>query len=160
MWIKKYKKLPYEKNGANYWKNFWNSFIKIFEIFEMGMQKKDYLKILIHDNFIWNQIRRTNNWNLYKIINKITEDDDKNLSSMTDAINYFKLIEELKKINIDVLLKISEIGSSIDIRFPKDAEPKSKLKEKLNESIISNDIDMRYQFLEVDIDEYKFRRAK
>jgi len=124
------------------------------------MQKKDYLKLLIHDNFIWNQIGRTNNWNLYKIINEITEDDDKNLSSMTDAINYFKLIEELKKINIDVLLKISEIGSSIDIRFPKDAEPKSKLKEKLNESIISNDKDMRYPFLEVDIDEYKFRRAK
>ena len=124
------------------------------------MQKKDYLKLLIHDNFIWNQIGRTNNWNLYKIINEITEDDDKNLSSMTDAINYFKLIEELKKINIDVLLKISEIGSSIDIRFPKDAEPKSKLKEKLNESIISNDKDMRYPFLEVDIDEYKFRRVK
>ena len=97
---------------------------------------------------------------MYKIINEITEDDDKNLSSMTDAINYFKLIEELKKINIDVLLKISEIGSSIDIRFPEDAEPKSKLKEKLNESIISNDKDMRYPFLEVDIDEYKFRRAK
>jgi len=126
----------------------------------MGMQKKDYLKLLIHDNFIWNQIGRTNNWNLYKIINEITEDDDKNLSSMTDAINYFKLIEELKKINIDVLLKISEIGSSIDIRFPEDAEPKSKLKEKLNESIISNDKDMRYPFLEVDIDEYKFRRPK
>ena len=126
----------------------------------MGMQKKDYLKLLIHDNFIRNQIGRTNNWNLYKIINEITEDDDKNLSSMTDAINYFKLIEELKKINIDVLLKISEIGWSIDIRFPEDAEPKSKLKEKLNESIISNDKDMRYPFLEVDIDEYKFRRAK
>ena len=123
-----------------------------FSIWEC--EKEDYLKILIHDNFIWNQIRRTNNFYLHEIINEITEDDDKNLSTMTDAINYFKLIEEYKKINLDDILKISEIGSSIDTRFPEDAEPKSKLKEELYESIITNDKDMRYPFLDVDIDEY------
>jgi len=119
-----------------------------FSIWEC--EKEDYLKILIHDNFIWNQIRRTNNNFLYDIINEITEGDDKNLSSMTDRINYFKQIEEYKKINLDDILKISEIGSSIDIRFPEDARP---LKEEFYESIITDDKDIKFSFLDVDIDE-------
>ena len=119
-----------------------------FSIWEC--EKEDYLKILIHDNFIRNQIRRTKNDFLCDIINEITEDDDKNLSSMTDRINYFKLIEEYKKINLDDILKISEIGSSIDVRFPEDAKP---LKEEFYENIITDDKDMKYSFLDIDIDE-------
>ena len=69
---------------------------------------------------------------------------------MTDRINYFKLIEEYKKINLDDILKISEIGSSIDVRFPEDAKP---LKEEFYENIITDDKDMKYSFLDIDIDE-------
>ena len=120
-----------------------------FSIWEC--EKEDYLKILIHDSFIWNQIRRTNNIFLNDIINEITEGDNKNLSSITDKkINYFKLIEEYKKLNLDDILKISEISSSLDMRFPEDAKP---LKEELYESIITDEKDMKYSFLDVDIDE-------
>ena len=61
-----------------------------------------------------------------------------------------KLIEEYKKINLDDILKISEIGSSIDVRFPEDAKP---LKEEFYENIITDDKDMKYSFLDIDKDE-------
>ena len=92
-----------------------------FSIYEC--EKEDYLKILIHDNFIWNEIVKNRNTQLSDIIKEITEDDNKNLNLMTSKIEYFKKLHEYKKINIDEMLKISKIGSSIDNRFPEDAKP-------------------------------------
>ena len=37
-----------------------------------------------------------------------------NFDNLTEKIEYFRLIEEKKKINIDEMLRLSEIGSSID----------------------------------------------
>ena len=123
-----------------------------FSIWEC--ERDDYLKILIHDDFIWNQIRRCNNAYLSDIISEITENDNKNLSSMTDKLNYFKLIEEYKKINIDEMLKISEIGSSIDTRYPEDAKPIYSLRDEFYENMITEDKDMKYSYEEADVDEY------
>ena len=120
-----------------------------FSIWEC--EKEDYLKILIHDDFIWNRInKKYGNPFFNDIISEITEDDDKNLTSMTERIEYFKY----KKVNIDYMLKISEIGSSLDTRFPEDAKPIYSLRDELYQSIISEDKDMRQSYEEVDIEEY------
>ena len=99
-----------------------------FSIYEC--EKEDYLAILIHDSFIWNEIVKNRNTKLNNIIKEITEDDNKNLHLMTNKIEYFKNLHEYKKINIDEMLKISKIGSSIDKRFPEDAKMKYKINIK------------------------------
>ena len=91
-----------------------------FSIWEC--EKEDYLKILIHDEFIWNQLRKNSGIYLSDIISEITEEENMNLTSMTEKLNYFQLLEENKKRNIDDMLKLSEVGSSIDTRFPEDAK--------------------------------------
>ena len=124
-----------------------------FSIWEC--EKEDYLKILIHDEFIWNQIRKGKNPYLNDIISEITEHDNTNLTSMTDRINYFKFKEEYKKFNMDSILKITEIGSSIDARFPEDAKPLSTLKEEeLYEKMMKEDKDIRYSYEEADNEDY------
>ena len=92
-----------------------------FSIYEC--EKEDYLNILIHDNFIWKEIIKNRNTQLSSIIKEITEDDNKNLTLMTNKIEYFKQFQEYKKLKIDEMLKIAEIGSSKDNRFPEDARP-------------------------------------
>ena len=124
-----------------------------FSIWEC--EKEDYLKILIHDDFIWNQIRKGKNPFLNDVISEITEHDNTNLTSMTDRINYFKFKEEYKKFNMDNILRISEIGSSIDTRFPEDAKPINVLKEEeLYETMMKEDKDIRYSYEEADIEDY------
>ena len=123
-----------------------------FSIWEC--EREDYLTILIHDKFIWNQINRSRHSSLRDIISEITEDDNINLNSMTYRINYFKHIEENKKNNLDDILKIMETGLSADTRFPEDARPIEFSKEELHESVISVDRDMRNSCEEVDIDEF------
>ena len=123
-----------------------------FSIWEC--EKEDYLKILIHDNFIRNQISKSKNSYLNEIISEITEDDNMNLTEMTDRIDYFKLIEEYKKKNIDDMLKLSKVGSSIDTRFPEDAKPLYYLQEGLYQRIISEDKDSKFSFEDADIDDF------
>ena len=91
-----------------------------FSIYEC--EKEDYINILIHDKFIWKEIIKNRNTKLSSIIKEITEDDNKNLTLMTNKIEYFKQFQE-KKLKIDDMLKIAEIGSSKDNRFPEDARP-------------------------------------
>ena len=125
-----------------------------FEQFSIWQcEKDDYLKILIHDDFIWNQIRKCNNAYLSDIISEITEDNNKTLSSMDDKINTFKQIEKSLKANLDEILSI-EIGSSLDTRYPEDAKPIYSLREEFYESMITEDKDMRYSYEDADIDEY------
>ena len=126
-----------------------------FSIWEC--EKEDYLKILIHDNFIRNQISKSKNSYLNEIISEITEEDDMNLTEMTDRIDYFNLIEEYKKKNIDDMLKLSKVGSSIDTRFPEDAKPLNNYKEESyekNKRIIAEDRDSKFSFEEADIDDF------
>jgi len=123
-----------------------------FSIWEC--EKEDYLKILIHDDFIWNQISKSKNSYLNEIISEITEDHNKNLTEMTERIEYFKLIEEYKKLNIDEMLKLSQVGSSMDTRFPEDAKPLHSLRECFCQTLISEDKDLRYSYEEADIDDF------
>ena len=126
-----------------------------FSIWEC--EKEDYLKILIHDNFIRNQISKSKNSYLNEIISEITEEDDMNLTEMTDRIDYFNLIEEYKKKNIDDMLKLSKVGSSMDTRFPEDAKPLYNYKEESyekNKRIIAEDRDSKFSFEEADIDDF------
>ena len=126
-----------------------------FSIWEC--EKEDYLKILIHDNFIRNQISKSKNSYLNEIISEITEEDDINLTEMTDRIDYFNLIEEYKKKNIDDMLKLSKVGSSMDTRFPEDAKPLNNYKEESyekNKRIIAEDRDSKFSFEEADIDDF------
>ena len=116
-----------------------------FSIWEC--EKEDYLKILIHDEFIWNHICKSRHSNLRDIISEITEDNSMKLTEMSERIDYFKLIEEYKKINIDDMLRIPELGSSIETRFPEDAK-------SINHSIISEDKDLLNSNEDADIEEY------
>ena len=102
-----------------------------FSIYEC--EKEDYLKILIHDNFIWNEIIQNRHTKLKDLIDEITEDEYKNLNTMTIKIEYFKKLQEIQKINIDEMLKISKIGSSIDIRYPEDAKPIAEINYRIKE---------------------------
>ena len=121
-----------------------------FSIWEC--EKEDYLKILIHDNFIWDQIVKSKNSYLKDIISEITQDDNMNLTEMSDRIDYFKLIEEYKKLNIDDMLKLSEVGSSLDTRFPEDARPSHSSKEEIYQNMLDKDI--HYSYEEEDIDDF------
>ena len=70
-----------------------------------------------------------------------------NFDNLTEKIEYFRLIEEKKKINIDEMLGLSEIGSSIDTRFPEAAT----IRDDFYQSIIADDLDIRNSYEEADI---------
>ena len=128
-----------------------------FSLYEC--EKEDYLKILIHDSFIWNEIIKSRKSDLKVIIDEITEDENMNLTEMTNKIEYFKSLKECKKINIDEMLKISKIGSSIDSRYPEDAKPivEIKYRKKENFDNFTTEINTINNFPsneEIDIDEY------
>ena len=107
-----------------------------FSIYEC--EKEDYLRVLIHDDFIWNEIIKNKNTQLRDIIKEITEDDNKNIKLMSEKLLYFKELIENNKINIDEMLKISKIGSSIDTRFPEDAKPVAEIRYKINKFYDNN----------------------
>ena len=119
-----------------------------FSIYEC--EKEDYLKILIHDSFIWNEIVKNKNTHLYDIIEEITEDENINLNEMTNKIEYFKKIHECKRINIDEMLKISKIGSSIDSRYPEDAKPIDEIRYKIKEYYDNSTTEITNEEIEVD----------
>jgi NADH:ubiquinone oxidoreductase subunit len=132
---------------------------KIFEIPLSGFEKfsiyecerEDYSKILIHDTFIWNEIIKNRGTKLSYIIDEITEDDNINLTLMTEKIDYFKRIQKGRKPNIDEIFKMSPVGSSIDTRYPEDAKPAYEINFNIKEcyeniipeiSNINNDFDL------------------
>ena len=82
----------------------------------LDCEKEDYVKRIIHDNFIWNEIIKNKKTQLDKLIQEITWGNDTNINTMSIKIEYFKRFHE-------EILKIAEIGSSIDKRFPEDAKP-------------------------------------
>ena len=123
-----------------------------FSIWEC--EREDYLKILIHDDFIWNHICKSRQSIIGEVIFEITEDNNKNLTEMSERIDYFKLIEDYKKINIDDMLRIPDLGSSLETRFPEEGKPISPLKEEFYKKIIIDDKDLRNSNEDADIEDY------
>ena len=123
-----------------------------FSLYEC--EKEDYLKILIHDSFIWNEIAKSRDSKLKIIIEEITEDENMNLTEMTKKLDYFKSLSERRKINIDEMLKISKIGSSIDNRYPEDAKPIVEIKYRQKENFDNFPSEISSINEEIDIDEY------
>ena len=104
-------------------------------------EKEIYSKLLIHDEFIWNEIINNRKTRLNYLIKEIVENEN-SPNTMTEKLNYFSSIDNCKKI-YDNELKIAEIGSSKDERFPEIAIPFEEIKtdnEKKNDFnlIISN----------------------
>ena len=85
-------------------------------------EKEDYYSILIKDRFIWSEICKNKDPRLAKLINEIIEDNYPSRKIMTEKINLFYNIYKLKK-NFEENLKIAEIGSSVDEKYPEEAEP-------------------------------------
>jgi len=79
-----------------------------FSILECEIE--DYLKIIIHDDFIWEEIITFQNTEYDNIIQEITEGNDRNIRTMTNKIKYFS--QEFR-----------EICSGLDERYPEDAKP-------------------------------------
>ena len=85
-------------------------------------EKEDYYNILIKDKFIWSEICKNEDPQLAKIINQIIDDNYPLRKIMTEKINLFYNIYKLK-LNFEENLKIAEIGSSVDEKYPEEAEP-------------------------------------
>jgi hypothetical protein len=85
-------------------------------------EKEDYYSILIKDRFIWSEICKNKDPRLAKLINEIIEDNYPSRKIMTEKINLFYNIYKLKR-NFEENLKIAEIGSSVDEKYPEEAEP-------------------------------------
>ena len=85
-------------------------------------EKEDYFSILIKDKFIWSEICKNKDPRLAKLINEIIEDNYPKRKIMTEKINLFYNIYK-SKINFEENLKIAEIGSSVDEKYPEEAEP-------------------------------------
>jgi hypothetical protein len=79
-----------------------------FSILECEIE--EYLRIIIHDDFIWNEIITFKHTEFDKIIQEITEGNDRNIRTMTNKIEYFSQ-------------EIREICSGLDERYPEDAKP-------------------------------------
>ena len=81
-----------------------------FSIFECELE--EFLKIIIHDEFIWREIIAFKNTKFDKIIQEITEGNNINIRTMTNKMEYFS--QEIFK---------RDICSSLDERYPEDAKP-------------------------------------
>ena len=114
-----------------------------FESFSIhDCEKEIYSKILIRDEFIWNEINNNRKTRLNYLIKEIIENEYYPNNTMTEKLNYFSSIDNCKKI-YDNELKIAEIGSSKDEKFPEIAIPFEEINthnEKKNDFnlIISN----------------------
>ena len=93
-----------------------------FSIYEC--EKAGYLSIIIHEDFIWNEIIANKNKQFNKIIQEITEGNNNNIKTLTDKIEYFENLCQERKI------KIAETSSSIDMRCPEDAKPLQEISLK------------------------------
>ena len=91
------------------------SFFKIFSV--EGCTKEDFLRIIIHDNFIWNEIIKNKRGEFKPLIEEILEDFDImnfRINIIENKIEYFN--NYTKK-----TLKIQNAQSSLDTRTPEEA---------------------------------------
>ena len=101
-----------------------------FSIYEL--EKAGYLSIIIHDDFIWNEIISNKNKQFNKIIQEITEGNNGNINTLTNKIDYFESFCQERKI------QIAETSSSIDRRYPEDAKPLQEISLKEESSRKNN----------------------
>ena len=93
-----------------------------FSIYEC--EKEGFLSIIIHDDFIWNEIMENKNKQFNKIIQEITEGNNSNINTLTTKIEYFENFCQERNI------EIAETSSSIDRRYPEDAKPLQEISLK------------------------------
>ena len=111
-----------------------------FEKFSIDQcQKEEFLNILIRDKFIFNEINRNRNPKLNILLSPIIEGNYLNTKLMTEKLAIFNQIYLSKK-KYENLLKIAEIGSSIDEKNPEDCEI-------LGETIYNNNINNLNNFI-------------
>jgi hypothetical protein len=95
-----------------------------FSIIECA--KEEYLKILIHDNYIWSEIVKNKNTIFNDVIQEILEGlegDSFHVNVIENKIEYFSNFKKKS-------LKISKIQPSVDIRRPEEAQPMIDIKLK------------------------------
>ena len=104
-----------------------------FEKFSIDQcQKEEFLNIIIRDKFISNEINRNRNPKLNILLHPIIEGNYLNTKLMTEKLAIFNQIYISKK-KYERMLKIAEIGSSVDEKNPEDCEI-------LGESTFNNNI--------------------
>lgn len=110
-----------------------------FSIFDCA--KEDFLKILIHDDFIWNEIVKNKKSQLTGLIQEILEDleeDSFHVNVSENKIDYYKNFTRKT-------LKFGKVKSSSDSRTPEDASVIRNLLEDEEEKIINNESDFEVE---------------
>ena len=130
-----------------------------FSIYEC--EKEDFFNILIKDTFIWYEINKNRKTKLNCIIKEIVRDINNKTNLMSEKINFFKQIYERNKINLEEILKISKISSSVETRFPEDAKPKIEMNCEIKENISNNNINIDEKTIDLfpfdeEIDDYDY----
>ena len=108
---------------------------EVFSIFDCA--KEDFLKILIHDDFIWSEIVKNKKSQLTGLIQEILEDleeDSFHVNVSENKIEYYKNFTRKT-------LKFGKVKSSTDSRTPEDAIIIRNLLEEEEEKIINNESD-------------------
>ena len=87
-------------------------------------QREEYLNILIGDRFISNEINKNTDPKLNFLLSELTKGNYSNTKLMNEKLEYFNNIHNKAiKIKYQNYLKVEEIGSSIDEKYPEDCEP-------------------------------------
>ena len=107
-----------------------------FETFSiLDCAKEDFLKILIHDNFIWSEITKNRGTQFQDVIEDILQGIDLNGFHVNISENKLEYYHHLKK----KILTMGKCRSSIDTRYPEDARPVNEIKDD-EKNIIDNNI--------------------
>ena len=126
--------------------------LSMFEKFSiMECANEDFLNILIHDGFIWNEIMKNKGTKFAEIIKVIMEGDGKSeLNTMNNKIKFFNHY-------YSQLYKISEMGRSLDHRRPEDAKPVTEINyrmkgpyDNINNIINENENHIYFHAMEAD----------
>ena len=125
-----------------------------FETFSIEQcQLEEYFNILIKDKFISSEINKNKDPKLHNLLNELNEDNYSDTKLMTKKLDLFNIMNKSRK-RYEKLLTISEIGSSIDEKYPEDCEPIGEIRyNNINNFINADDINSNY-FLADDGDDY------
>ena len=125
-----------------------------FETFSIEQcQLEEYFNILIKDKFISSEINKNKDPKLHNLLNELNEDNYSDTKLMTKKLDLFNIMNKSRK-RYEKLLTISEIGSSVDEKYPEDCEPIGEIRyNNINNFINADDINSNY-FLADDGDDY------
>ena len=116
--------------------------LKEFEKFSIyDCEKEEYYDKIVNNPFIFGEININRFTKLNDLIIKLLNDYDKNNVLMTQKIEFFqKSMERSHKNQLNDLI-LSEVGSSIEERYPEDAKPDEEIIEKGSEFYFPSNID-------------------